>query len=136
MIVFQISKSSITVDFELPFFLNDKNLPAPVAGDTRCAENSVLSSWHTAFARFHNKIADELKSVMDDKTDEEIFLEARQINIGIYQNIIFNEWLPTVFGEENFAQIPELQLSSSGRKRRRADDIFGRRETPGSIKSD
>ena len=68
---------------------------------------------------------------MEDKTDEEIFLEARQINIGIYQNIVYNEWIPSVFGEENAAAIQELQISSSGRKRRRADEAFGRRETPG-----
>jgi len=72
---------------------------------------------------------------MDEMADDEIFLEARQINIGIYQNIIFSEWLPTVFGEANFAQIPELQLSSSGRKRRRVDEELGRRETPGLIKT-
>ena len=71
-------------------FLNEKGLPSPVAGDTRCAENVMLTSFHTVFARMHNVIAEGLKKVMDTDDMDHIFFEARQINIGSFLKPHYN----------------------------------------------
>ncbi|NEZ68339.1 hypothetical protein D0962_37400 [Leptolyngbyaceae cyanobacterium CCMR0082] len=74
--------------------------PLFIAGDVRANENIVLSSIHTLFVREHNRLADELSAVHPDWNDEQIFQRARQINIAQMQNITFNEYLPTLIGEE------------------------------------
>ncbi|MEO1147726.1 MAG: peroxidase family protein [Cyanobacteria bacterium J06638_22] len=70
------------------------------AGDTRANENSVLSSMHTLFVREHNRLADELADAHPSWTDEQIYQRARQINIAQIQNITFNEYLPTLLGND------------------------------------
>ena len=52
-----------------------------------------LSSIHTLFLREHNRIATELALVNPLWSDDKIFNEARRILIGIYQHIIYNEWV-------------------------------------------
>ena len=50
----------------------------------------------------HNKLAAGLKEVMEDATDDEIFMEARQINIAVFQHISFTEFMPLVIGNNIF----------------------------------
>ncbi|BAY84583.1 putative heme peroxidase [Calothrix parasitica NIES-267] len=71
-----------------------------VAGDVRANENTVLTSIHTIFVREHNRIADELTQAHPEWSDEQLFQRARQINIAQYQSIIFNEYLPTLLGDD------------------------------------
>lgn len=70
------------------------------AGDTRANENSVLSSMHTLFVREHNRLAGELAEAHPNWNDEQIYQRARQINIAQIQNITFNEYLPTLLGDD------------------------------------
>jgi peroxidase len=100
----------IVKSFRTEPFLNEKGLPSPVAGDTRCAENVMLTSWHTTFARLHNFLADGLKSVMDTNNDDHVFFEARQVNIAIMNWITYNEFLPAVLGENIIERFELLQL--------------------------
>ena len=90
-------------------FLNEKGLPSPVAGDTRCAENVMLTSFHTVFARMHNVIAEGLKKVMDTDDMDHVFFEARQINIALLNHITYNEFLPAVIGEANVNKFLQLR---------------------------
>ena len=71
-----------------------------LAGDVRANENSVLASMHTLFVREHNRLADSLASVHSAWTDEQIYQRAREINIAQYQNIIYQEYLPSLLGEK------------------------------------
>src|SRR5690606_4666331 len=64
-----------------------------IAGDERANQNHLLLSIHTVFAREHNRLADQLKSLNPNWSDEQIYQKARHINVGILQNIIFEEWL-------------------------------------------
>ena len=80
--------AQIQHSFRTEPFLNEKGLPSPVAGDTRCAENVKLTSFHTVFARMHNVIAEGLKKVMDTDDMDHVFFEARQINIALLNHII------------------------------------------------
>ena len=75
-----------------------------VAGDVRANENAVLSSIHTLFVREHNRIATELKEIHPDWTDEQLFERARQINIAQMQAITFNEYIPTLLGDNALSE--------------------------------
>jgi len=86
------------IDIDAPFMADDVGF-APrlfVAGDIRANENVLLISYHTAFVREHNRIADQLILQHPDWEDEQIYQHARKIVGGILQNITFDEWLPAM----------------------------------------
>lgn len=69
-----------------------------VTGDTRGNENVELTALQVLFLDNHNKIAAELQQEHPSWSDEQLFQEARKINIAEYQSIIYNEWIPDVLG--------------------------------------
>jgi len=58
-------------------------------GDRRNDENAIISQLHLLFARFHNRIADDLGS----------FERARRRVLRHYHWIVLNEYLPMVLGD-------------------------------------
>jgi hypothetical protein len=85
--------------------LNMENDPEAVstgqlfaAGDSRANENLELTALETLFVRNHNLIATQLQKEHPDWTDEQLYQEARKINIAEYQSIIYNAWIPAVLG--------------------------------------
>jgi hypothetical protein len=68
----------------------------PVSGDGRAGENVALTLMHTLYHREHNRLADALAGAHPDWDDEQIFQEARKLNIAQYQRTIFEEYLPEV----------------------------------------
>ena len=69
------------------------------AGDVRANENIELTTLETLFVRNHNLIATQLQKEHPDWTDEQLYQEARKLNIADYQNSIYNEWIPAVLGQ-------------------------------------
>jgi hypothetical protein len=69
-----------------------------VTGDVRGNENVELTALQTVFLDNHNRIAALLQQEHPSWTDEQLFQEARKINIADYQSIVYNEWIPAVFG--------------------------------------
>jgi peroxidase len=67
-------------------------------GDRRGNENLELTTLETLFVRNHNLLATELSRNHPDWTDEELYQEARKLNIAVYQNVVYNEWIPAVLG--------------------------------------
>ena len=59
-------------------------------GDPRNDENAIVSQLHLLFARFHNRIADEL---------ELSFEKARRLLLRHYHWIVLNDYLPKVLGD-------------------------------------
>jgi peroxidase len=68
------------------------------AGDVRANENVELTALQTLFMRNHNLIAGELQQEHSNWTDEELYQEARKINIAEYQEIIYTQYLPDLLG--------------------------------------
>jgi hypothetical protein len=71
----------------------DNSISCFVTGDTRASENLGLASVHTLFVREHNRIASQLATFNPSWSDELLYNEARRILIGIYQHIIYKEWV-------------------------------------------
>lgn len=71
-----------------------------VAGDKRANQNAWLTIWQIIFPREHNRVARILCELNPKWTDEQIYQVARKIVIAEYQNIVYNEWLEYVIGEE------------------------------------
>ena len=74
-----INTAEIKSKFETADVFNDKGHPEFVAGDTRVLENPVLSSFHTMFARLHNRAVDEMlkENPEWEQTPSRVFEEAR-----------------------------------------------------------
>jgi peroxidase len=81
---------------------NDGSLPQSsmfVTGDSRGNENIELTVLQALFLDNHNRIASELQKQNPSWTDQQLFDEARTLNIAQYQSIVYNEWIPAVMGQ-------------------------------------
>jgi hypothetical protein len=67
-------------------------------GDVRGNETLELTALQTLFLRNHNRIAAELQKEHPDWSDEQLYQEARKINIATEQIITYNYYLPDLLG--------------------------------------
>jgi hypothetical protein len=70
-----------------------------LAGDVRANENPELISLQTLFMREHNRLAGMIAAQHPDWSDEQIFQNARTLNIAQLQAITYNEFLPALLGK-------------------------------------
>ena len=63
-------------------------------------ENIELTALQTLFVRNHNQIAAQLAKSHPLWTDEQLYQEARKLNIAEYQSMVYNEWIPAVLGQK------------------------------------
>lgn len=68
------------------------------AADQRHSNIPTLNAIHVIFNRKHNQLVEKLHYINPTWTDEILFQEARRINIALYQNIIYKEYLPILLG--------------------------------------
>lgn len=54
---------------------------------------------HTLFMREHNRIATQLANVNPSWSDDKLFNEARKILLGVYQHIIYSQYIPSTIGK-------------------------------------
>jgi peroxidase len=69
-----------------------------VAGDKRANENIELTAIHTVFMRNHNRLANQLHAIYPSWTDEQLYQEARKINIAETENVTYGQFLSAIFG--------------------------------------
>lgn len=72
-------------------------------GDFRAAGFASLAAIHSIFMRLHNMVAMDLAKVNPQWNDDMLFYEARKITIGIYQHIVYTEYVPSMLGQPSFA---------------------------------
>lgn len=75
-------------------------------GDIRCSEQPALFALHTVFLRFHNIMCDKLLEDRPEWSDELVYRWVRHTVKGIFQKIVYEEWIPALLGE-NLADLPE-----------------------------
>jgi peroxidase len=73
------------------------------AGDVRANENVELTALQILFVRNHNRIASELQQEHPDWSDEQLYQEARKLNIATEQMITYNDYLPDLLGKNAIA---------------------------------
>ncbi|KAH3716256.1 hypothetical protein DPMN_058975 [Dreissena polymorpha] len=54
---------------------------------------------HTIFHRAHTNFANGLAKINTDWDDEMLYQNARKILIGVWQNIVYGEYLPLIIGQ-------------------------------------
>ncbi|XP_063226602.1 peroxidase-like [Bacillus rossius redtenbacheri] len=69
-------------------------------GDVRINQHPQMSVLQVLFLREHNRLADILSKLNPHWDDERLYFEARRIVIGVWQHIVYIEWLPIVLGQE------------------------------------
>jgi len=69
-----------------------------IAGDIRASENISLTAMHTLFVREHNRLADEISAADAERSDEDVYQQARAVVIAEIQSITYNEFLPALLG--------------------------------------
>ena len=73
-----------------------------LCGDFRCNEQISLSIMHTIWVREHNRCARELARINPQWDDERLYQECRLIVGALIQKITYADYLPKVFGVENY----------------------------------
>ncbi len=96
-----------------------------VAGDVRSNEQPGLTSLHTLFVREHNyqarQIADRLhippSALAHPLVDEYVYQLARAITNAEVQSITYNEFLPSVLGPDQLAELRCVPIGRAGQYR-------------------
>lgn len=93
------------------------------SGDSRAMLNPTLGLWHSVWMRFHNLVAARLEAAQKsgDRDDERLFQQARRLVTAVYQQVVFNEWLPLYVGREE-AERRGVACPKGGRCRGRYDE--------------
>jgi hypothetical protein len=74
------------------------------AGDVRANENVELTAMQTLFVRNHNRLAQELQQLHPFWSDQQLYQEARKLNIATEEMITYNEFLPAILGPNALPQ--------------------------------
>lgn len=75
-----------------------------LAGDVRVQENPELSGITLLFVRNHNTLVADLKAKDPTLTGDQLYDKARELNTAIYQNIVYNEFVPSDIGPNAIAR--------------------------------
>jgi peroxidase len=81
-----------------------------LSSDPRINQDPYTTVIYAIFHTSHNQIADALHEINPNWCDEQLFTTAKAINIGLYQKIIYTEWLANVLGEDLASKINAQEL--------------------------
>lgn len=87
-----------------------------MSGDSRVNANPFVTSLYTIFFRSHNQIAQKLKRMNPQWSDNRLFTVARSINVAIYQKFIYNDWANVVLGKRVALELRSKTDDHDGKK--------------------
>jgi hypothetical protein len=99
---------------------NDNPLRKPaqsllLAGDVRANENLALLSLQTLFLREHNRLCEQIGKADPTLSDEQIYQRARRFVGAEVQAITYNEFLPSLLGEDALPEYSGYKPEVDGR---------------------
>ncbi|KAJ6635870.1 Peroxidase [Pseudolycoriella hygida] len=97
---FSSGKLKTNANNVLPETCNNPNKNCYLTGDYRGTAFFTLGCLHSIYHRLHNVIAEELRKWNPNWNDELLFQEAKRVNVAIYQNNVYTEWLRVFVGDE------------------------------------
>ena len=101
-----------------------------LAADVRVDENNALAALHTVFIREHNRIVTALKGINPNWGEEKLYQEGRKIVVGIFQNIVWQEYVPTLTTVQAWSGYKDDVDASSSVAFATAAYRFGHSEVP------
>jgi Animal haem peroxidase len=84
-----------------------------LVGDGRNDENRIVGSLHSILTRFHNKVADQVRTDHPSWSNGQVFAAARQQVTWHYQWAVLTDFLPTVAGDAETNKV--VKHAASGR---------------------
>jgi len=112
----QFNDNQVKKDFGTANVFNDKGHTPQVAGDTRVMENPILMSFHTMFARLHNRVVDDLVKENPQWHKDRVFNEARLFVGAILKQITYSEYLPILLGTNAINLFPAVRMSKADKR--------------------
>lgn len=97
---------------------NETNFPCYYSGDSRVNANPFVTVLYTIFLRSHNHIAKKLRQMIPKWDDNKLFNVSKDINMAIYQKIIYNDWSNVVLGKRMAMEIRNKNYDYDGKKYR------------------
>uniref|UniRef100_A0A2S2PK29 Peroxidase n=1 Tax=Schizaphis graminum TaxID=13262 RepID=A0A2S2PK29_SCHGA len=84
------------------------------AGDPRLNQHFGLTAYTIMFTRFHNVVADKLRQINPQWSDEQLYQEARKFVGALNQIIVYRDYLPILLGK-SFTKRTGLYLKKNRR---------------------
>jgi peroxidase len=108
-------------------FMPHDNSTCYQSGDSRVNVNPLVTSLYTLFLRSHNKIASKLLKMNPTLGNDQLFNITKDINVAIYQKIIYNDWANVVLGKQMALEIRNTNDDQDGKhvKSERVSNEFG-----------
>jgi len=78
-------------------------------GDSRGDVHPAFTAVVTVFLRNHNRMAGILQQRNPDWADEKLYQETRKINIALWQNIVYTQFMDVLLGSPNDVAVTRLQ---------------------------
>lgn len=97
-------------------FMANENSTCYVSGDSRVNANPFVTIMYTMFLRSHNQIAQKLKRMNPKWNDSQLFGVSKEINVGIYQKFIYNDWANAVLGKRMALEIRSKNIDHDGKQ--------------------
>lgn len=74
-------------------------------GDPRNDENLIVSQLHVAFLHFHNRLVDQLKGVVGNISERDLFHQTRAHVTYFFHKMVLDDFLPRIIGPNLLADL-------------------------------
>ena len=82
-----------------------KTARVAMIGDPRNDENLVVAQTHLMWLKFHNAVVDQIKSISPDKSQEAVFIQAREVVTKHYQHVVLHDFIKRIISKDVYDDI-------------------------------